>query len=229
MSDIPLWAQLASAFLGSSVVAGVVGAFSSSRTSRQKFKELDILYRQKLEDILLANARPHIDVFYMPLSATLTKLKKNYHIFLDKAYKSSVEDEDYYLSVKEFQDACEVYISEVTDLLAGGKDIYLTTELNRSLNEFTGFIRASLIAKKPVYAQDMFGPDEFATFVIFRTLGFPFVSRKKRLELERGARLVSYAPVSARLFQERFFSDMDLIKSLMREVTLGQREDSTWE
>ncbi len=227
MNDIPLWAQLASSILGSSVVAGIVGAISSSRVSRQKFKELDVLYRQKLEDIFIVNARSQVETLYIPLNASLTKLKAHYHSFLDKASIFEPEDKMYRSSEGEFQDACKVYIKEVTDLRNEGKDVYLTTELDKTLNTFTSFIRTSLITKEVIYWRDTLSLAESTSFTLITAFFVPFLSRKKRLEIEREVKQAIAAPVSTLAFKTRFLENMDQLKSLIREVTLGIREDST--
>src|SRR5713226_2595241 len=78
MNSIPLWAQIVIALLGSSIFGAIAGVVSSSIAARQKFRELNIAYRHKLNDNLLQNTRQYIDTLYIPINRSLCKLEDKY-------------------------------------------------------------------------------------------------------------------------------------------------------
>jgi len=63
------------------IVGAILTFFASAFTAQQKIKELDVAYRQKLDENYLANARLHIDTLYLPINIGLTKLVAEYRKF----------------------------------------------------------------------------------------------------------------------------------------------------
>jgi hypothetical protein len=63
------------------VIGAVLTAISSAYTARQKIKEIEIVYKQKLQENYLANARQYITDVYIPISIALTRINNKYHSF----------------------------------------------------------------------------------------------------------------------------------------------------
>lgn len=226
MSDIPLWVQLIIGIFGSGTVGAIAGAISSSTSSRHRLRELEISYRQKLDENYLINARSHIDTIYIPFNAILTKLEKDHDRFARKCYinKNDALDET---DVKEFKDACNVYLQEVSNLFSDGKDVYLTGELSRWFGEFNNFLEISLITKEITFFQDTLPLDQqLILFPLMMALVVPFLNSKKRSIIEEEAKHALSAPIETVVFSKSFRRYISNIKALIREVTLGVKEVS---
>jgi hypothetical protein len=63
------------------IVGAILTFLASAFAAKQKIKELDITYQQKLDETYLANARLHIDTIYLPINIGLTKLATEYRKF----------------------------------------------------------------------------------------------------------------------------------------------------
>lgn len=75
MVDTPTTAIVAA---GGAVIGAGFTAVASAFTARQKIRELDVAYKQRLQDGYLANARAYTHTLYIPLGITLTKLSEAY-------------------------------------------------------------------------------------------------------------------------------------------------------
>jgi len=225
VNNIPLWAQIVIAILGSGTVGAIAGAISSSFASRQKIKELEVTYRQKLDDSYLTNARQHIDSLYMPINISLSKLADKYEdytncrISLEQAealeHVLPPEDQtemdvrrqlhakelfDLKRAKEEFHTACLQHINLMDEIVNQGKDAYLIMRFEERLRSFTFFIK---LASEITTYQDMF------------TL-MPIDSNFKKL-------YGSLSPIGSPKFDQRFLRDINELKSSIKEVTLGMR------
>jgi hypothetical protein len=216
MNNIPLWAQLVIAIFGSGTIGGIAGAISSSFTSRQKIKELEVVNHQKIEENHRINTRQHIDTLYIPLNKILTKLSNQYDIFLDQSQNDDVKE----ASKELFSRACRAYIIEISDLFSQGIDIYLTAELAEKLRAFNIFIRASLTAEKPRYSIDELPPFERALVPMLPIFSL-FASSRTKKEIKYELTYTQAAPIESVAFHRRFRHDIMYLQSRIRDVTLG--------
>jgi hypothetical protein len=214
MNSLPTWAQLVIAIFGSGTIGGIAGALSSTFAARQKIKELEVTYRQRLEENYRTNASSHIDTLYIPLNIILNKLDKQLKVLLDRI------DYEKEAAIDEFRKACGEYIDEIWDLISQGKDVYLTGELEKRLRSFTEFIRISLLIEEPIYAYDKLSPDHKALVPLLPLMTI-FASSKTKKDIEYELKYAEAAPISTVAFLKRFVIDMSYLKSLIREVTLG--------
>lgn len=71
------WAQI----IGSGFFGGVVSLILSPIVARQQIRQLEITYRQKLNDNFLQNTRQYIDTLYIPINKSLSKLEDSYQTY----------------------------------------------------------------------------------------------------------------------------------------------------
>ncbi len=81
MTTIPLWAQIVIALFGGSFFGALASVILSPIIAGQQIRQLEITYRQKLNDNLLQNTSQHIDNLYIPISQSLSKLDDSYKTY----------------------------------------------------------------------------------------------------------------------------------------------------
>lgn len=130
------------------IFGAVAGIISSSIAAKQKFKELDITYRQKLNDNLLQNSRQFIDTLYIPLNRHLSHIESTYRGFkvrlknyrsykvLKAHNKVTVEVEAFLLedeecSNKTFLVAMKDYRQWMNDIMKQDDDVYFIKNLTK--------------------------------------------------------------------------------------------------
>src|ERR1700730_464754 len=223
------------------VVAGALfTAAAAAYTARQKIKESELTYAQKLQDGYLANARLYIEGVYAPLSIALTKLSNAYRSFRGRINFDPPDVDD--KAAATFREACHEYNRTMSDLLDRGADAFLTTALDERIQSFNGFIRESLKASEPVIKFVVGYSLSFAG-LSFLTTSYDFTSQVRGRWATRAARLgdVSFkilgsgfkyrvnellaAPVFSKEFESRISTDIPAIKFLIKEVTLGTQSN----
>lgn len=152
MSTIPLWAQFIVAAMGGGIFGAVAGVISSSIAAKQKFKELDITYRQKLNDNLLQNSRQFVDTLYIPLNKHLSRIEDTYRSFkvrlenyrsykvMKANNKVTVEAEVFLFADEEranktFLAAITDYHQWIDDIMKQGNDVYFIDEFDKMLHK----------------------------------------------------------------------------------------------
>jgi len=129
------------------IVGACLTTLVSAYAARQKIKEIELTYLQKIREDYLANARLYTNGVYVPISIALSDLLKQYFEFRTYIdFTNETVDEQYEL---EFRRACEKYDKEISLLSERGADAFLTAELEESLRSFNSFIKASQTAKEP--------------------------------------------------------------------------------
>lgn len=63
------------------IVGAILTFLASAFAAQQKIKELEVTYRQKLDDTYLTNARLHIDTLYMPINISLSQLADKFEYY----------------------------------------------------------------------------------------------------------------------------------------------------
>src|SRR6266487_929023 len=81
MNNIPLWANIVIALIGSGLFGGIVSIILSPIAAKQQIKQLETTYHQKLNDNLIQNAQKYIDTLYTPIYKSLSKLDDTYEIY----------------------------------------------------------------------------------------------------------------------------------------------------
>ncbi|WP_161888558.1 hypothetical protein [Pontibacter russatus] len=208
-------------------------ALATRYSAIQKIKEIEITYRQKLQEGYLSNARQQIGNVYAPLNIILSKLIENYVDFSNNIeFENAMMDKS---SEDKFRQSCNEYLTNIKGLIDRGADAYLTNQLEIYLRAFTSFIRESLRAETPKLKvvpnyisfspfflplpknQEMFFEGKWAKF--FNEYGLSFLGYGISFEKE----LVG-APVNSPEFQKKITNDVYNLKSLIKEVTLGARD-----
>ena len=99
------------------VVAGaLLTALAAAYAARQKTREIELTYQQKLQESYLTNARQYIQGVYAPLSIALTKLSNAYRVFRPYIFSDPTKV-DVTAAKAAFSTACQEYDATVSDLL----------------------------------------------------------------------------------------------------------------
>lgn len=230
------------------VVVGALGTFIASVFSaKQKIKEIEITYQQKLRENYLTNAREYTGKVYVPLSIALFELLVVYRRFRN-AIAIELDDSTSQMEV-EFREACQKYQVVYSDLFQRGAGAFLTSELEECMESFSTFLEDSLKANQ--------NDEPVKRMVLQYRLGMPGLgsmqaqgiieSRRGRLQrlltntFGRGGTSFNFlylaftaqvpellsAPIKSKEFEERILSDIGKIRFLIKEVTLGSQTAST--
>lgn len=219
-------------FTDPKIIAGVSGIFGAllgvlgkAISSRQKIREINSVYGNKLQERYLEAAKDYTTSVYVPMSISLSNLN---HSFL--IYRADSSEEN----INSFKEEIDVFVEKILALSGRGASAFLTTELDEKLQAFFSFVRDSKCATEP------------SIKMIFE-VKLPYIGGRYNDRIERRARGkvargfwsprmsislgtigVSYeateilsAPIGSRDFEERFIRDSHLINVLIKEVTLG--------
>lgn len=223
-------------FIGA--VATVIAAWFSTR---MKVREVELLYSQRLNDAYLANARHYTKGIYVPLNIAISKLANAYY-----QLNSHISGDDRTvdnLKLSQFIDASNEYTNYIDEITLQGADAFLTTALDEYLRSFTSFVRASVDADVPsirvissvriglagmnIASWDVESLLEMRGRLerfLLRILGV--ASRLPRLGVfdpvvTKLEKQLLRAPVASKEYEEQFILDLNVIKGMIREVTLG--------
>ncbi len=143
--------------IAAGVVGAVITAVASVVTARQRIKEVEITYQQKLHENYLANARQYTREVYVPLSITLEDLRVAYEDFRRsmKLCTADTAKEGVGADQERFLKAIDEYETAVGNLLARGADAFLTTALDENFRSFNSFLYACRAAREPVYRKNL--------------------------------------------------------------------------
>ncbi len=225
------WTRALVTVVAASVGAVFAGLFNMYAANKG-IKEVKLQYEYKLRDGYLDNARKFIGDVYVPLSIALTRLFKNY-----ERYAATLEEKDAgeLASTKnEFETDCRNYVQTVDELLDRGADAYLTTALDQRLNEFTNFIRNSIVEKeirKRRVVETRFNMFGLTTSpkIVAESAANSWASRVRMPDISVGFLGMGFvysektlaAPTETREFELRIRTEIPQIKFLIKEVTLG--------
>jgi uncharacterized membrane-anchored protein YhcB (DUF1043 family) len=220
------------------LLGALITSLASAYSSRQKIKEIEIQYQQKLLDTYLTNARSYTNTLYVPLILLLGKLGDAYQQFrkdLDIDTETVSQD-----SKTIFENACREFDKKLQDLFDKGADAFLTTQLEERLRSFRLFIINSLGANEPIvktvrkyslnYAfLPKLGQQEFSSeirgkkakmAIVLSGFSFDFLGIGFSYKIAD----VLASPITSKEFEVRISKDIPLIKYLIKEVTLGKQE-----
>lgn len=219
---------LLSALLGTlgGIIAAILSYLAARHTARQELKKSELAYRQKLDEAYLINARLAVEKLYVPLNANLTELTNAFEQY-QIAYESDNQG-----ALKDFQQACTKYISQIVQLFSNGQDAYLTHKLARRLQIFNNFIKNSIKAQTVVLDPHGGRPWRKSFYDWNRRAkiyeaGYRISSAEAEVDLVgwhlgiESAREILAAPVTSPQFKQQFLDDVDTLRLLIREVTLG--------
>lgn len=138
MNDVPIWAQIIIAVLGSGTIGGIAGAFASAITSRQKIKELEVLHNQKMLENYRSSVNPYLETLYIPINVKISKIVNESHRF-NKGLQLNEEQAE-----SDFRLSCEKFVTQMFELYEEGTDVYLNQDVDDKLRDFTFYIRSAL-------------------------------------------------------------------------------------
>lgn len=210
------------------IIGATIGAIAKNQNSRHKLNEIKFEYEKRLQEGYLDRARDYLKSVYIPLSIEVTKLNAS---FLSFREKPSVKAEN-----KRFKSSIKEFITTVDSLGEVGANAFYTTELDETLQSFREFLG------RAVYSEDVktkavikISYDSFFlrnTFEHKQTLVMKG-AKKALLKGDFSANFIGFptityqinelleAPLDSKEFEERFVTDVGMIKILVKEVTLG--------
>jgi hypothetical protein len=216
MTTLPLWAQIVIALFGGSFFGALASVIVSPVIARQQIRQLEITYRQKLNDNFIQNTRQHINTLYIPINKSLSKLDDSYKIYKRrKAVLKSIRSGKVTISpqrppdetsakiqslIPPYRDATEEALDELNqtcrnfrklmdEMTEQGSDSYLTMEFDERLRSFTQLLKAA---------------GEDGTFVA-----------------STGTDIEGTLQIDGKEFEKRFLEGMRYLKSYIKEITLG--------
>ncbi len=216
MTTIPLWAQIVIALFGGSFFGALASVVVSPIVARQQIRQLEITYRQKLNDNLLQNTSQHIDTLYIPISKSLSKLDDCYKTYKRrKSVLRSIRSGTVTISpprppdetrtkihslIPPYRDATEEALHELTqacgnfrklmeEITEQGRDNYLPMEFDERLRSFTQLLKAA-------------GEDG-------------------GLVASTGTDIEGNLQIDGKEFEKRFVEDMRYLKSYIKDIALG--------
>jgi hypothetical protein len=198
VDTIPLWAQIVIAIVGSGTVGAIAGAIAASYAARQKIKELEVVYQQRLEENYRANIISHIQTLYIPINIALSKLVNEYN-----KYRWGNPTNRHQFAA-EFRLACEKFVAQMLDIYDQGMDVYLTSELDLELRRLTFFIRNSLNC-----------PEQLGILNLIKYIYANHLSRQRKEAFNR------YAPLISEAFIRYLDGQGSKVKLHIRNATLG--------
>jgi hypothetical protein len=216
MTTLPLWAQIVIALLGGSFFGALASVIVSPIAARQQIRQLEITYRQKLNDNLIQNTSQHIDTLYIPINKSLSKLDYSYKTY--KRRKSALRSmrngtvtispprppEETRTKIQsiippyrdateealhELTQACRNFIMLVNEITEQGRDSYLPMEFDERLRSFTHLLKAT---------------GEDGTFVA-----------------STGIDIEGNLQIDGKEFEKQYAEDVRYLKSFVKDITLG--------
>jgi hypothetical protein len=224
-------------------VAGALAAgLANAYAARQRIREIEVSYLQRLKDGYLENARKVTAKVYIPISVALTSLANSYDRFSGRIdYNAETSPEHFR---EDFLTECLRYLTTIDDLMKRGADAYLTSALDEELQSFTNFIRDSMDAQEVNRKRVM---KALVTTQGLRYLFFGLPYLRYQFDLAERAvgklRLPTFdvslfgfqlayaeriyaAKVESRDFEARIRGAIPALKALIKEVTLGATASS---
>ncbi len=207
------------------IIGALLGVLGKAISSRQKIRELNSVYANKLQECYLEAAKDYTVSVYVPISIALSNLS---HAFL--IYRADSGEEN----LASFKEAIDVFVEKILELSGKGASAFLTTELDEKLQAFFSFVRDSKDATEP-------------TIKMIFEVKLPYIGGRYNDRIERRAKgkvarsfwsprmsislgvigasfeatEILSAPIGSRDFEERFVRDSHVVNVLIKEVTLG--------
>jgi hypothetical protein len=153
------------------IISAIVAAVAASYSARQKSKEIETTYQQRLQDTYLQNARQYFNGVYVPINIALRNLADHFRLLQEQKAAPLTQD-----TIDYFREACREYERVISELVAQGADSFLTGELDEELQSFNSFLRLSMNAAEPV-----------RRMVITINLSVPFTGYRSRYQFAGSA------------------------------------------
>ncbi|MEA2839651.1 MAG: hypothetical protein QOF41_981 [Methylobacteriaceae bacterium] len=232
--------------IGAGIVGALLAAGANALAAHLRIREVKLTYEQQLRSGYLENARKVSEEVYIPLAVATSKLWNSYDNL-----RSKIDFEVEAWPVPEsvtFIDECRTYLSVLEDLSGRGAEAYLTNDLDVALQNFVNFLRRSLQTEVSVRNEILtttipitvgirgvsvpINVGQFRTFLgdkykkvpstLTQVLDKPFSLGLAGFNLSYRIEVLA-APIGSRDFERRMVVDISVIKTLIKEVTLGSR------
>ena len=103
---------------------------SSNIAAKQKIRELEVTYRQKLDETTLTNARLHIETLYLPLSIEISKLVLLNNKFFPTSSDYDDNSDEKEVFAEDMRKGCLEFSNFCHNLFLNGMNMYGTAPLN---------------------------------------------------------------------------------------------------
>jgi hypothetical protein len=169
-NTIPLWVQIVAPLFGGSFFGALASVILSPIVARQQIRQLEITYRQKLNDNFIQHTSQHIDTLYIPINKSLSQLDDCYQTYKRrKGHLRSIRngtvtispprppDETYakvqsltppYRNIteealRELTQACGNFRKLMDEITEQGRDVHLPMEFDERLRSLTHLLKAA--------------------------------------------------------------------------------------
>jgi hypothetical protein len=212
------------------ILAATVTALAGAYAAKRKAAELKLSNSFDLAKQYLESARNYTETVYMPLSISVYKLYSDYLTF--KAADANRADAAETL----FREACYTFTGTVDDLFLRGAGAVLTLRLDETVSRFVSFLRESLASTsgKVVKVRNEPSIDAMLRLWVktFKSAPLAFLAPvavigvlPDIMQIYRAT--VAAAPVTSGAFEKQFVEYIDVVKSGIKEVTLGGYKDNS--
>ncbi|MFI5915601.1 hypothetical protein [Dactylosporangium sp. NPDC051541] len=226
---VPTW--LTAVITAAGVVLGAVASATAVVVAaNRKVRELEVTYRQKLQDNYLENARAYTNSVYVPLATSVTKLAAEYERLRTKA----PEDDDAVVRTAEFDAAVTSFIAAIEGLQDRGAAAFLTVSIEEELGRFVAFLKNSQGASETTWRAIITA--SIMGLAVTREVNSALIIRQAAMlkalrylpipwpltpQIDVVENRVGAAPVFSKDFEAEFAVYISRLRLLVKEVTLG--------
>jgi len=216
MTTIPLWAQIVLALLGGSFFGALASVILSPIVARQQIRQLEITYRQKLNDNFIQNTRQYIDTLYIPINKSLSQLDDCYQTYKRrKGHLRSIRNGTVTISPPRPPDETNAKVQSLRTPYRG-----LTEEALDELTQAYGNF-SKLMDEITEQGRDVYLPTEFDERLRSLTHLLKAAYDDRILVASTGIDIEGNLQIDGKEFDKQYSKDMRYLKSFIKDVTLG--------
>jgi hypothetical protein len=216
MTTLPLWAQIVIVLFGGSFFGAVASIVLSPIAAKQQIRQLEITYRQKLNDNFIQNTRQYIDTLYIPISKSLSRLDDCYQTYKRrKGHLRSIRNGTVTISPPRPPDETRAKVQSLTTPYRN-----FTEEALDELTQACGNFR-KLMDEITEQGRDVYLPMEFDERLHSLTHLLKAAADDRILVASTGIDIEGNLQIDGKEFEKRYSEDMRYLKSFIKDVTLG--------
>ena len=223
------WVVGIATFVGTMLATSAVAGANANL----RLKTVVLTYQQRLQDSYLENARAHIGDVYLPIARALESLRCSYESY--RATMGADADGHDAQAGEQMVADVDTFLGVINEQMAQEASAFLTSALEERLRSFRVFLERSKdvdeVQRAPLLTRNVMLPLERINLVAPHGL-IPavldpmsmFIWGLRAARLYSRSRMLLAAPIHSGQFEQRFIEDVDEIKSLIKEITLGRQQ-----